>query len=184
MKGFEKLLLFIFSISFLVLSLLTLLIGLGFFKYDVLLAVTNLLDESGDFRISVIVFSGLFIILSFFFMIKSLKYNHVNSFSNIHSEIGEIKISTDTLENLASKVSAKINGVKEQKVRVKLEENGSVIVVAKIYVDGETPIPQISEQIQFQVKENIQNIAGIDVGQVHVIVANVGPSSQKKSRIE
>ena len=138
-------------------------------------------DES---KLAIIVSSILIIVFSLYLLIGNLRTNNAPTYSNRNSEIGEIRISADALENIATKASSRIKGVREQKVRVRIENGDAVSVVAKIAVDGETPIPQLSEEIQLNIKESIEKIAGINVERVHVVVANVGSAANRKARVE
>ncbi len=184
MRGFDRFLLFVYSLAFMIVSLFALLIGIGFFNYDLLYKVSDTLYSNQDVKMTILGISVITAIMSIYFLVKSMKSREVHTFSETHSEIGEIRISTETIENIARKVSAKIKGVLEQKVRVKLEDNETVNVIIKVFVDGERPIPEISEELQLNVKQTIEQIAGISVGNVHIVVGNVGQTNQKKKRVE
>lgn len=181
MRGFDRFFLFLYSIVFLGVAVFAMMIGLGFYNTYVSETI-NLLYLDQDVKFTIIAVSFLIIVFSIYFIIKSVHTNNVPTFSNLRSDIGEIKISMETIESLASKVSAKVKGVREEKVKVRLDDNELVTIIIKINVDGETPIPQISDEIQRNVKQHIENIAGITVGQVHVVVSNVGHSNYKKVR--
>lgn len=184
MRVFNKLFLFLFSLTFMVVSIFTLLIGLGTIDYILLSDMIGQIYGNYNIQLALIIISAITIVTSIYLLIKSLQGKQMPSFSNRRSDIGEIRISMDTLVNLASKVASKVKGVKEQKVKVRPEEDETVTIIIKIYVDGETPIPQISDEIQLNVKENIEQIAGVLVGQVHIVVANIGQSNIKKARVE
>lgn len=184
MRALDRLFLFLFSLAFIVVALFALLLGLGFFNKIAFYDFTDILFYNSDIKLAITIVSIAIILLGINFLIKSLQTKQTPTFSNKQSEIGEIRISMDTLENLASKVTKSIKGVNEEKVKIRLDENNKVTVIVKIYVDGETSIPTISENIQLKVSETIQQIAGIDVENVHIIVANVGRSKSRKSRVE
>jgi len=184
MRALDRLFLFLFSLTFIVVALFALLFGLGFLNELWLYNFTDMLYNNNGIKLTIIIVSIVVIFIGINFLIKSLQTKHVPEFSNKQSDIGEIRISMDTLENLASKVTKSVRGVNEEKVKVRLDENNKVTVVVKVYVDGETSIPSISENIQLNVRETIQQIAGIEVENVHIIVANVGHSKNRKSRVE
>lgn len=184
MRALDRLFLFLFSLAFIIVALFALLFGLGFFNKIVFYDLTNILYYNNGIKLAITIVSLIIILLGINFIIKSLHTKQTPTFSNKQSEIGEIRISMDTLENLASKVTRSVKGVNEERVKVRLDENNKVTVIVKIYVDGETSIPTISENIQLKVSETIQQIAGIDVEYVHIIVANVGRSKNRKSRVE
>jgi uncharacterized alkaline shock family protein YloU len=101
------------------------------------------------------------------------------------TEFGDIRISMDTVENLALKAANRSRGVKDLRARVKVSEAGLNIVIRAI-VDGESSIPQMTEDMQAAIKSHVEDITGIPVAGVSVFVANVGQQSAPtfKSRVE
>ena len=185
MRIFDRFFLFLFSILFIIVALFTLLIGLEFFNEIMLQDMTETLYTNSILKITMIITSIVVILLGIYFLIRSIQTEHTPTFTNTSSDIGEIRISIETIETLSSKVASKVRGVREEKVKVKLDDKGRVTIVIKIFVDGEIPIPKISEEIQLNVKDTIEQIAGINVDYVHILVANVGQSTTiKKSRLE
>jgi uncharacterized alkaline shock family protein YloU len=100
------------------------------------------------------------------------------------TDFGDIRISLDTVENLALKAAYRTRGVKDLKARVRVSQAGLEIVVRTI-VDGETSIPEMTEDMQRAVKAHVEEITGIPVAFVSVFVANIVQSSPSfKSRVE
>lgn len=185
MRVLDRLFLFFQSVIFFVVSLFMFLVSIRFFKYGLLSDAVYSIYSNSNLQWTIAVTSLVTTILSLYFMIKSFQTNRAESFFNKSSELGEIRISMETLENMASKTALKVNGVKDLKVRIRPEENATVTGIVKIFVDGETPIPKISEEIQQSIKHHIEEIAGIEVGHVHIIVSNIGQSNHvKKARVE
>ncbi len=97
--------------------------------------------------------------------------------------IGEIRISLDTIENLALTATKRFNGVKETKAwinRNKREDNISVAL--RINVMPEMNLPSLSEDIQRKVKKLIEENAGVSVKNVKVTVDNI--YTGYRSRVE
>lgn len=100
------------------------------------------------------------------------------------TEFGDIRISLDTVVNLSLKAAGRTRGVKDLRSRVKVNQAGLEIVIRAI-VDGESSIPALTEEIQANVKNHIEEITGIPVAHVTVFVANIQQSSPTfKSRVE
>ncbi|MBP1989041.1 alkaline shock response membrane anchor protein AmaP [Paenibacillus eucommiae] len=100
------------------------------------------------------------------------------------TEFGDIRISLETVENLCLKVAARSRGVKDLRARVKVNQSGLEIVIRTV-VDGESSIPELTEEMQGTVKGYIEEITGIPVASVTVFVANIVQSSPTfKSRVE
>lgn len=100
------------------------------------------------------------------------------------NDFGDIRISLETVENLALKAASRSRGVKDLRARVRVSSAGLEITLRTL-VDGETSIPLLTEEIQSGVKAHIEEITGIPVAEVSVFVANVVQSAPTfKSRVE
>lgn len=100
------------------------------------------------------------------------------------NDFGDIRISIETVENLALKAAARSRGVKDLRARVRVSSAGLEITLRTL-VDGETSIPSLTEEIQSNVKTHIEEITGIPVAEVSVFIANVVQSQPTfKSRVE
>ena len=96
---------------------------------------------------------------------------------------GDIRISLDTVENLALKAAGRVRGGKDLKARVSVADVGLEIVIRAV-VDGESAIPELAEEMQRQVKDYVEQITGIPVSYVSVFVANVVQPNSFRSRVE
>ncbi len=99
------------------------------------------------------------------------------------TDYGDIRISIETVENLTLKAAGRVKGVKDLKARVSVEDAGLQIEIRAL-VDGDTSIPQLTEEVQREVKGYLEEITGIPVSFVSVYVANIIQSQAFKSRVE
>lgn len=123
----------------------------------------------------------IFFILSITFLLSGFKSDKDKKAISKHTNIGEIKISLDTIENIALAASRKINGVKDTKAYV-IKHEDSVSVAIKAVVLAEINIPALSEDIQIKVKKSIEESSGVKVNDVSVVVENI--YTGYKSRVE
>jgi len=100
------------------------------------------------------------------------------------TSFGDIRISVDTVENLVLKAANRSRGVRDLKAKIAVNSSGLEIIIRAV-VDGESPIPALTEEIQSSVKDFIEEITGIPVATVSVYVANVASGTRSfKSRVE
>ncbi|ACB85278.1 alkaline shock response membrane anchor protein AmaP [Natranaerobius thermophilus] len=101
---------------------------------------------------------------------------------NHATEMGEVKISLQTIESMVIRAAQKeVKGIKEVKTNIKVSENGVIIYLrGKILADLE--IPQVSEQLQKAVKENVESQAGINVKEVKVLVENITTEASRPAK--
>lgn len=140
-------------------------------------------EGATGFRIAAFVIALIFLALSLMFLLSGVKSSKDKKAVSKHTNIGEIKISLNSIENIALNASKKANGVKESKTLVKKSEDG-VEVAVRIVVMPELSIPLISEDIQVRVKKSVEDASGISVKKVKVIVDSIYAGVAYKSRVE
>lgn len=181
----DKLLLFIFSLAVLVASCTLLFCAFGWISYD---SLGNFAHNVYYDLKTALIFISLTVIMALI-SIRFLYITFRRSRANVPSidqrtDYGDIRISMETVENLSLKAARRTRGVKDLKARVKVSQAGLEIVIRAI-VDGESSIPQLTEEMQSGVKSHIEEITGIPVAVVTVFVANIQQSSPTfKSRVE
>jgi len=99
------------------------------------------------------------------------------------TEIGEFRISLETIENLSLKAASRVRGTRDLRVRVNVTPPGLQIEVRTI-VDGERAIPELTSEIQAAVKEQIEQITGYPVVSVTVFVANTVHNATSLRRVD
>ena len=123
----------------------------------------------------------IFFALSVIFLFSGVRSEREKKSISRASKIGEIRISLNTIENIALLASRKISGIKETKAYVsKLGEDVSIYI--KAIVLPETHIPTLSEELQSKVKKAVEDTSGINVNDVKVSVENI--YTGYKSRVE
>lgn len=177
-KILDRLLLFIYSLSIGILSILAILL-----LTDVIPLQLNSQQEQ-NLVIALIVVSAILFLLSIRFFYISI-HRDKNTLTSIdqRTEYGDIQISTDTIENLSYKAASRVRGIREVKTRIRITEAGLEIMVRAV-VDGESSIPLLTEEVQKQVHDHVEEITGIPVSYVSVYIANLVQSPVIKSRVE
>lgn len=145
-------------------------------------------DMTGGYRIlqgSVIGVAIIVLLVSIRFLIVSVRRDsHTGPSINQRTEHGDIRISVETVENLALKAASRTRGVKDLRARVRVSEAGLGILI-RAFVDGDGSIPALSEEMQRTVSQQIEEATGIPVAEVSVFIANVTQSpTTHKSRVE
>lgn len=179
----DRLLLFIFSLVIGAFSIFMLLLMFGLLPFDPGLWLEQARETSWMFITTIIVLAVM-ILLSIRFIFLSVK-SDANRPPSVdqRTDIGDIRISLETLRNLALKSVSRVKGAQEFKVKVQLSSAGLEIIV-RIFVDGERSITAITEEVQQAVKEYIEDITGIPVASVSVFVANLVHEPALRGRVE
>ncbi|AZK47064.1 alkaline shock response membrane anchor protein AmaP [Paenibacillus lentus] len=177
-KILDRLLLFIYSLSIGILSVIAVLL------------VTNAVPvdlkqfHGSSWIIAAISVSAVLFLLSIRFFYISIKRDR-GSLPSIdqRTEYGDIQISVETIENLSYKAASRVRGIRDVKTRIRITDSGLEIIVRAL-VDGETSIPELTEEVQKQVHDYVEEITGIPVSYVSVYIANLVQSPVIKSRVE
>ncbi|MGG1876838.1 alkaline shock response membrane anchor protein AmaP [Paenibacillus sp. 7541] len=177
-KIMDRLLLFIYSISIGVISVIAILLLSGAVPYEVTPAQEQRLFLTG------IIIAGILLLMSirFFYISVRRDRSNLNSIDQ-RTDFGEIQISVETIENLCLKAASRVRGVKDLKSRIKVSQAGLDIAIRAV-VDGEESIPQLTTEVQKQVHDFVEDTTGIPVASVSVYIANVVQAPSFKSRVE
>lgn len=182
----DRLLLFLYSILIGAAAIIAIIAASGGFRVSFLHNVVT--DFTGGLRSvqgAVIGVSIVILLISLRFFIVSVRRGGSTAPSiNQRTEHGDIRISVETVENLALKAASRTRGVKDLKARVRVTESGLEILI-RAFIDGEGSIPALSEEMQRTVSQQIEDATGIPVADVSVFIANVIQSQASfKSRVE
>jgi uncharacterized alkaline shock family protein YloU len=185
-KVLDRLLLFIYSIAVGAASILAIIAASGGFQSSFLHDLVT--EFTGGVRtIQAAVIGGaivLFLLSLRFFVVAVRRSGNSVPSINQRTEHGDIRISVETVENLALKAASRTRGVKDLKARVRFAESGLEILI-RAFIDGEGSIPALSEDMQRTVSQQVEEATGIPVAEVSVFIANVTQSPASfKSRVE
>lgn len=179
---FFRVLLAIYAFCLTIASLFAILITL---KPDIFNWLSNYISDvvlqSSGTKFAMLLISFIFFILSLTFLFSGFKYDKDKKAVSKHTNIGEVKISLNSIENIALSASRRLNGVKDTKAYIYKRDSG-VSVMIKAVVLADINIPALSEDIQVKVKKSIEESTGILVEEVKVIVENI--YTGYKSRVE
>ena len=132
-------------------------------------------------KLIMFVITLIFLVLSVMFLFSGFKSNKDKKAVSKYTNIGEIKISLNSIESIALNSSRKLAGVRETKAYVtKLSDSVSIVIKTVILTD--INIPALSEDIQIKVKTSVEETTGIKVNDVSVIVDNIHTGF--KARVE
>jgi uncharacterized alkaline shock family protein YloU len=143
--------------------------------------ISDVILRSPGTKFAMLLISFIFFILSLTFLFSGFRSDKDKKAVSKHTNIGEIKISLNSLENIALTASRRLSGVKDTKAYI-YKRDGNVSIVIKAVVLADINIPLLSEDIQVKVKKSVEESTGIVVEEVKVVVENI--YTGYKSRVE
>lgn len=184
-KIIDRLLLFIFSLVVIIVVLIMLAASFNWISIDTTWRFINRVYTETGPAILFISSGVILLAIGVRLLYISIRSSQDSSSSiDQRNEWGDIRISIETVENLALKSANRIRGVKDLRTRVRVGDAG-IEVMIRTLVDGESSIPGLTEEMQEAVKHHVEGITGIPVASVSVFVANIVQSSPTfNSRVE
>ena len=186
MNLFFRILLTIYAFFLTIISIIAIAMT---FKPEIYTNISGFVETSlySGFRtpnLIMFIISAIFLIISLTFLLSGIKSEKDKKAVSNYNNIGEIKISLNSVESIALMASKRLNGVRETKAYVeKINDSAnSVSVVIKTIVLLDVNIPALSEDIQIKVKSLVEECTGIKVSSVKVVIENV--YTGYKSRVE
>lgn len=122
--------------------------------------------------------AAVLFILSLWILIAHLLPSDRMKTINRQGELGEYRISFDALENMVLQATRDIHGVRDTRTRLSVSDAGLVIYV-RIATMPDIKVPDLAGEIQKNVKDYVQDISGVDVAEVKVLVENISKERKK-----
>jgi uncharacterized alkaline shock family protein YloU/uncharacterized membrane protein len=185
-RMFDRLLLFIYTFIIACIMIVLMCMTFGWIGYHLAENYLDNLYHEPLVRNSLLIVSIAFLMISLRFFYLAVRRNQTESPSvNLPSAHGNVSISIETIQNVALRASGRIKGLNELKARIQVKDSGLEIDL-RTKVDGDSSIPQITEDVQRIVKEQVELLTGIPVAKVSIHVTNIVSLAVPtfKSRVE
>ncbi len=138
--------------------------------------------EQGDVRLALAAGSIFIVILALYNIHSLFKKKTVAKFTMVDTtDLGEIHITLDAIENFISRAAASIKEVKEVKPKIKMLPEG-VAMLLKIVISPDTNVPQVTKDIQNRVAQYLKEYGGMEVLEIEVVVDKIAQPT--KSRVD
>lgn len=177
MNLLDRLLLVLYSFSVAIITIILALIPFDFlpgsYKQNIILFIS---EDS----VAAIIALILFIISARLFFISFSKKKFYSSKAvKKETEWGQINISYSTIEQLAHTASKKVNGIRDINIKATELEN-HIIINVLTSLNSEVNIPATTEELQRNIKEYVENFAGVRVKEVRVTIDDLNNNMPKR----
>lgn len=174
MNLFDRFILTIYSLSLIVISAVAICVFAKLIDYRFVESAVKTIYASDGWNIPYLIVALIFFLISIRFFLSAFIRRRSPEDKAIYqrNDLGHVSISLETIRAIAERAARKVRGVRGLKTEVRSNEQGNLIKL-KVSVDGETPLPEMTQKLQYDVKELVENVAGIDVAEVSVIVTEV-----------
>ena len=128
--------------------------------------------RSNQYDAMLFVFGVVFFALNIAVLTSGIKGRSSGSYFCTNNETGVIRISANSIENIALALSKRFGGVKDAKSKAKFTKQGVEINV-KLTVYPDVNVPSLCKSVQERIKESVQNTMEIKVRLVDVSIDGV-----------
>lgn len=170
LKFFDRILMVIYTLGVMAALFVSGLAALGW-TTPVDLLQNFLLHERERVIIGCVVVFFLFLSLRFF--LQSLSSNAIPEHAVVkETEMGQIRVSIEALENMVCRVANQVKGVREVRPRVACQPEG-INVFIRTVLSPDVNVPDVTNEIQVMVREHISENVGLKVASVKVLVDDI-----------
>ena len=170
-----------FLIALFLLCACALFIGVLFtpVRIDVINRLSNL---PGDFTGRTLLIGGAVILLILCSYLLSVAFSHkrkpISKSALVKAtELGSIQITLNAVDTLVQKFTRGFSQIKDCSSRIVVISSGELAIQVKLQLMPETNVPELSAQLQSEMKEYIQNYSGVTVHEIQVVVESMGATS-------
>ncbi|MCT4661271.1 MAG: alkaline shock response membrane anchor protein AmaP [Tissierellales bacterium] len=93
------------------------------------------------------------------------------------TELGELKISDETIKGLGLSALEKFSELKDVSLKVKLTKEGQMDIEVRAKINNDSNIPEITENAQKSVKDTIENCSGLPVKSIQMEITSLTGNS-------
>ena len=162
-----RLVIFLMAVLFMFASILLLFYGFGWATYDFLPNLLTQLHQQWQFGILFSLFFIAAVWVIYPFISNEKKVTPISK-----SEIGSVDITLDALDTLVNNIALEQEGVMTISNRLKTRNEG-LIINLKTQIFPSKDIPAITSSLQNLVKTYIEDITGVTVCEIKVLVETV-----------
>lgn len=149
-------------------------IGLIDISYPILW-ITSLYSDN-TVQLIVIVACAIMLIFSFLLMFVRRKSKSARTRVISSSAEGNIEISINALEEIVKRFFSGIHGVRSATIDVSEKREG-ICVQAKITIVPGTNVPELTKNVQSELKTNVEMLSGVNIKSIKVIVVDGGAAA-------
>lgn len=183
MNLFFRGLLVIIAILFVVASVFTIIVTLNESLFNgIIQSLVYWLRINNTARLIVLVISFIFLVLGIVLFIAGLGGRKDRKAISKYTNVGEVKISLSSIEEIALTAVGKFSGMKNARAFV-AENDDNVTITIKGMVLPDVNIPVLSSEVQQAVKNTVEEVSGLTVSDVKIYIEGIYSNSLPNNKV-
>jgi uncharacterized alkaline shock family protein YloU len=175
----DRIILTLYTVALTVLSLLAVAVAFGWSRpLDTVLAALRATNG----RAAVATVGAIFFLSSVRLLILAFRRRQPGQQVVHETELGEVRISLDAVENLVRRVARQATGVRDVRPQVRLAPEG-VEARLRVWVSPDVSIPGVARELQDALRRSVHEVVGVELAALDVQVENV-TTEVRRGRVE
>lgn len=168
---FLRILLTLYILIFIFISCIVLACTWGLINHIHPLYWVDLLYENFVVKIVASIICIVIILMSLKFMFTGARERRIKTKILRESEAGTIRLSVLALQDMVNRFVTEISDIRNFKTNIITTERGINIELSLAVLPG-TNIPELTSSLQAGIKDNIETLSGIGVGNINILVTD------------
>lgn len=173
---FDQVILAAYTLSLTLLSGIIVLASLGW-REPINTLAASLLTPEGRWTTGVL--GALFLVSSVRLLFLVFRRRTPSQALVRETELGEVQIALTAVENLVNRIGRQVDGVRDMKARVAAGTQG-VRVRLRAGVTTSTAVPELSDELQRLVRQQVRQVVGVEVEHVRVDIEDIGAEPRRR----
>ena len=171
----DRIILTVYTVALLVVSGLAVLIGLGWARpagviRDALVTLNG--------RLSIGALGLIFFVSSARLLILAFRRRQPGQAVVHETDLGDVRISLDAIENLVQRVARQTKGVRDVRPQVALGSDG-LHAAMRVWVSPDVNIPDLARELQEEVDRSVQGVVGVALAGLDIRVENITTETRR-----
>lgn len=171
----DRIILTVYTIVLLAASGLAVLIGVGWERpADAVRASLGTLNG----RLSIGAVGLIFFVSSVRLLILAFRRGQPGQSVLHETDLGEVRISLDAIENLVQRVARQCKGVRDVRPQVGLDADG-IHGTLRVWVSPDVSVPDVARELQDEIGEAVQGVVGVALAGLDIRVENITTETRR-----
>lgn|GEM_PF-768461 len=179
MRIWDRVLLAIYTIIIAIFSVITIVVSLKLVNMDTIYYCIQTLYNNNQVSIVVIIVALLLLAVSLELLLSGIRRPVYKGAIIRADNSGSVMLSVSAIDTMVQRSARMIEGIKDIRSSVMVEPDGTRIALS-ILVDQDVNIPELTANLQSQIKEYVEKYGGIKIKSVMVKVDNISSSAHNK----
>lgn len=180
MRILDRVLLAIYTILIIIISVIAMAIALRWIPADTVYMYIRSVYDNTQVAIAVLIVGLLFLVISLELLLSGSRRSTPRGAMLKSDGTGSVMLSVNAIDSMVQRSARMIEGIKDIKSSVSVDPEGTQIMLS-VQVEQDVKIPELTDNLQSQVKEYVENYGGIKIKAITVRVDSISPTTRYKA---